>query len=109
MPITLNKVIIPFLFMMLMASINPNIVRVTQIASVVDQAIKKIYCEHPAISVTILFSEGGKPAFFPNNLTAITKRIATIISYANTALSSLLLKSFRNGIIAKEKPGGNSW
>src|SRR5687767_3812378 len=97
-----------FLSTISIVAARENTIRHTLTASVDDHDMKKKYCEHPAIRVTILFNAGGRPVFFANNLTAITKRIATKMSKAITALYSSPPYISKKGIMIKEKPGGNS-
>jgi hypothetical protein len=92
-------------------SINParaNNARDKEIASVEEDDIKKGYCEQPAITVTILFMDAGKPAFFPNTLTAIINNMAAEISNARTTEYSWPLNNLIKGIIESEKPGGKN-
>lgn len=87
---------------------NPNRINVNPIVSEDVPDMKKVYCVQPAINVRILFNAMDNPAFFPTDLTAITKKIHITMSSASNALYSSLLKNFRNGIIINETPGANS-
>ena len=82
--------------------------KATEMTSVEDDDIKKGYWEHPAISNTILLNWADNPALLLNVQTAITNNKAATISKANTALYSLPLKIFKNGIMEKVKPGGKN-
>jgi hypothetical protein len=79
-PSVLSRPMLSFLLIISIVTATPNRTKHKLIASVEDHDMKKRYCTHPAIRVTILFNAGGRPAFFPNNLITITKRIAATIS-----------------------------
>ena len=64
---------------------NPNKRNVNPIVSEEEPDMKKVYCEHPTTSVKRLLKTVDRPAFFPNDHTAKTKRILITISNTNTA------------------------
>src|SRR5688572_33054379 len=96
-----------FLLIISIVTANPNSTKHKLMAYVEDHDMKKRYCTHPAIRVTILFKPRGRPAFLPKKFTAITKTTAVIMSKAKTALYASPPDSFKKGIIASENPGGN--
>jgi len=97
----------PELSMVFIKMLKLNKINVNPIVSEDDPDVIKVYCEQPAINVRILFNAMGSPAFFPNDRTAITKRILITISNASTAEYSSLLNNFRKGIMVNETPGAN--